>query len=53
MEKAKEAVGDFMSNAGKHDTTVHEKVAPAVTHETRLPTQHENVQTAIDKVRSV
>nr|POE72129.1 hypothetical protein CFP56_12005 [Quercus suber] len=49
MEQAKAAVKDFMSKAGHHDTTVHEKVAPAVTHETVNRTQHENVQTAVDK----
>merc|ERR1712193_412636 len=30
-------------------TTVHEKVAPAVTHETVNRTEHEDVQTAVDK----
>ena len=49
MESAKAAVKDFMSKAGHHDTTVHEKVAPAVTHETIERRQHEEVQTAIDK----
>nr|POE51801.1 hypothetical protein CFP56_26008 [Quercus suber] len=49
MEQAKAAVKDFMSKSGSHDTTVHEKVAPAVTHETVNRTQHENVQTALDK----
>jgi len=49
MDKAKAAVSDFMSKAGKHDTTVHEKVAPAVNHETVNPTRHENVTTAVDK----
>jgi len=49
MNKAKAAVSDFMSKAGHHDTTVHEKVAPAVTHETVNKTRHENVTTAIDK----
>jgi len=49
MEKAKAAVSDFMSKAGKHDTTVHEKIATGVTHETTIPKRHEEVQTAIDK----
>jgi len=49
MDKAKAAVSDFMAKAGKHDTTVHEKVAPAVVHENVIPTRHENVQTAVDK----
>ncbi|KAK3677948.1 hypothetical protein LTR78_002043 [Recurvomyces mirabilis] len=49
MDSAKAAVKDFMTKSGHHDTTVHEKVAPAVTHETINRTQHEDVQTAIDK----
>jgi len=49
MEKAKQAVSGFMSKAGHHDTTVHERVAPSVERETVMPTRHENVQTAIDK----
>ena len=49
MERAKEAVSDFLSKSGHHDTTVHEKVSPAVTHETVNQQQHENVQTAVDK----
>ncbi|KAH9840383.1 Allergen, partial [Teratosphaeria destructans] len=49
MESAKAAVKDFMSKSGHHDTTVHEKVAPAVTHETIERKEHENVQSAIDK----
>jgi len=49
MDRAKAAVSDFMSKSGKHDTTVHEKVAPAVVHENINPTRHENVQTAVDK----
>ncbi|KAJ9648058.1 hypothetical protein H2201_002400 [Coniosporium apollinis] len=49
MDKARQAVSDFMAKAGHHDTTVHEKVAPAVVHETINPHRHEEVQTAIDK----
>ncbi|KAF2084455.1 hypothetical protein K490DRAFT_49134 [Saccharata proteae CBS 121410] len=49
MDKAKAAVSDFMAKAGHHDTTVHEKVAPAVTHETVNPHRHEEVTTAVDK----
>merc|ERR1711974_585491 len=37
MDSAKAAVKDFMSKSGQHDTTVHEKVAPAVKHETIQP----------------
>lgn len=49
MDKAKAAVSDFMSKSGHHDTTVHEKVAPAVVHNTTIPQTHEEIQTAIDK----
>ncbi|KAK4617635.1 hypothetical protein CLAFUW4_11943 [Fulvia fulva] len=49
MDKAKAAVSDFMSKAGQHDTTVHEKVAPAVQNETVTRTHHDNVTTAVDK----
>ncbi|KAK8219390.1 hypothetical protein M8818_001125 [Zalaria obscura] len=49
MDSAKNAVKDFMSKAGHHDTTVHEKVAPAVQHETINKERHEQIQTALDK----
>lgn len=49
MDKARQAVSDFMAKAGHHDTTVHEKVAPAVVHETVNPHRHEEVTTAVDK----
>ncbi|KAK4544944.1 hypothetical protein LTR36_003849 [Oleoguttula mirabilis] len=49
MDSAKAAVKDFMAKSGHHDTTVHEKVAPAVTHETINRVEHEDVQTATDK----
>jgi len=49
MEKAKAAVSEFMHKAGHHDTTVHEKVAPAVVQETVKPVRHEEVTTAIDR----
>lgn len=49
MERAKAAVGEIMHRAGHHDTTVHEKVAPAVVNETIKKTRHEEVQTAIDR----
>lgn len=42
---AQSTVTDFLSQAGKHDTSVHENVALAVTHERVLPTEHENIQT--------
>lgn len=47
--QADSAVKEFMAKAGHHDTTVHERVAPAVLHETVNRTQHEDVTTVIDK----
>lgn len=35
--------------AGNHDTTVHEKVAPAVVQENIVKKRHEEAQTAIDR----
>jgi len=49
MEKAKAAVSEFMHKAGHHDTTVHEKVAPAVVNEKVTKVRHEEAQTAIDR----
>ncbi|RDW80947.1 hypothetical protein BP5796_05645 [Coleophoma crateriformis] len=49
MEKAKAAVTGFLSKDGKHDTTVHETVNPAVQNEHVTRTQHENVTTAVDR----
>jgi len=49
MDRAKGAVSDFLHRSGKHDTTVDERVAPAVTNEHITPTRHENVQTVVDK----
>ncbi|CZR64721.1 uncharacterized protein PAC_14620 [Phialocephala subalpina] len=49
MDKAKAAVGSFLSKDGKHDTTVHETVNPAVQQEHITPTRHENVTTAVDR----
>ncbi|CZT11328.1 hypothetical protein WAI453_010989 [Rhynchosporium graminicola] len=49
MEKAKAAVGSFLNKDGKHDTTVHETVNPAVVNEHVTKTHHENVTTAIDR----
>jgi hypothetical protein len=49
MEKAKQAVSGFLSKDGKHDTTVHESVNPAVTQERVNRTQHENATKAVDR----
>lgn len=40
---------DFRHKAGHHDTTVHEKVAPAVVEEAVHRHRHEEAQTAIDR----
>ena len=39
----------FRHKAGHHDTTVHEKVAPAVVQEKVVKQRHEEAQTAIDR----
>lgn len=49
MDRAKAAVGEIMHRAGHHDTTVHEKVAPAVVNETIKKTRHEEKVTAVDR----
>lgn len=49
MDSAKQAVSDFMHKAGHHDTTVHEKVAPAVVNEEIRKHRHEEATTAIDR----
>jgi len=49
MDKAKQAVSDFVAKAGHHDTTVHERVAPGVTNETVAPMQKEERQIATDR----
>jgi len=49
MDKAKQAVSGFLSKDGKHDTTVHETVNPAVQNEHVTKTHHENVTKAVDR----
>ncbi|RDW78174.1 hypothetical protein BP5796_06026 [Coleophoma crateriformis] len=49
MQSAKAAVSNFLSRDGKHDTTVHETVNPAVTREHVTRTQHNEAQTVVDK----
>jgi len=49
MDKTKKVIGDMMSKAGHHDTTVHEETAPAVEQKTIKPTQHEEVSTAVEQ----
>lgn len=49
MESAKDSVKKFMSKDGKHDTTVHETVAPSIQNETISRKQHEHQTTAVDR----
>ncbi|KAK0610837.1 hypothetical protein B0T14DRAFT_440914 [Immersiella caudata] len=49
MNKTKKVLGDVMSKAGHHDTTVNESTAPAVEHQTIKPTQHEEISTAVEQ----
>jgi len=49
MDKAKAAVSNFLSKDGKHDTTVHETVNPAVTNEHITRTKHEEAQKIVDR----
>jgi len=49
MDKAKAAVSSFLSKDGKHDTTVHETVNPAITNEHVTRTQHEEAQKVVDR----
>jgi len=53
MDAAKHAVEQFMKRNGRHDTTVHERVLPSVTHQTITKTEHEEISTAIDKEQHV
>ncbi|KAF4454120.1 hypothetical protein F53441_3306 [Fusarium austroafricanum] len=49
MEKAKQAVSSFLSNDGKHKTTVDEDVNPHVTQEQVKPHEHQRITTALDR----
>lgn len=49
MDKAKAAVGSFLSKDGKHDTTVHETINPAVQQEHVTRTQLEEQTKAVDR----
>jgi hypothetical protein len=49
MEKVKNTIKEFTAQAGHHDTTVHETVAPGVVHEEIKPHEHEEINTAVDK----
>ncbi|KAI5363336.1 hypothetical protein Slin15195_G107220 [Septoria linicola] len=49
MEQARQAVEAFMARNGRHDTTVHETVDPAVTHELVTKVEQRNVTRAVDR----
>jgi hypothetical protein len=49
MDKAKQAVSNFLSKDGKHDTTIDEDVRDPVVKEQVRPQQHEEVVAAVDK----
>lgn len=49
MDKAKAAVSEFLHKSNHHDTTVEERVAPAVKREIIKPHVHEEIVTAVDK----
>jgi hypothetical protein len=49
MNKAKAAVDSFLAKDGRHDTTVHESIKPAVQHEEVVLTQRDEAQTALDR----
>jgi len=49
MNKTKEAINEFLHKSGHNDTTVHEKVAPAVVNENITKARHEEETTAIDR----
>lgn len=49
MEKAKKAVSNFLSQDGKHKTTVDEDVRKPITEEHVFPEQHEQITTAVDR----
>merc|ERR1712078_615016 len=49
MQKAKAAVGSFLSKDGKHKTTVDQDVNDAVTEEHVKPHEHETITTAVDR----
>jgi len=49
MDRAKAAVESLLSRDGRHDTTVHEVINPAVEHETVIRSERDETQTAIDR----
>lgn len=53
MDAAKQAVAEFLSRNGHHDTTVRERVMPAVTHLTVTKTEAEEVELAVDREQHI
>jgi hypothetical protein len=49
MNKARSAIDSLLARDGKHDTSVHEIIKPAVEHEEVIRTQREEMQTAVDR----
>ncbi|TVY13772.1 hypothetical protein LARI1_G007928 [Lachnellula arida] len=49
MDKAKAKIGNFLSKDGKHETTVHETINPAVQNEHVTRTQHNEQTKAVDR----
>lgn len=49
MEQTTRFVDEYLHKSGKHNTAVHERVAPAVVHETVKPHRHERLVTAVDR----
>jgi len=49
MDKAKAAVSGFLNRDGKHDTTVHENINPAIQNETIKPTERVDSQKVVDR----
>lgn len=49
MNKARSAIDSLLARDGKHDTSVHEIIKPAVEHEEVVHTQREVTQMAVDR----
>jgi len=49
MDKAKDSIKGFLGKSGQHDTTIHEKINPAVQHENITRKEHEEATTAVDR----
>jgi len=49
MNRAKEAVGEFLNHNNKHSVDIEQVTAPAVVHERVQEARHEEITTAIDR----